>query len=80
VGARSADHRGELRGELFRARSFDEVDELAWAVNLPFFVSDGHVFHPLSQKSDRRVEHSFLRGALSFDTVVHLPAWKLTER
>ena len=62
MGARSADHRGELRGELFRARSFDEVDELAWAVNLPFFVSDGHVFHPLSQKSDRRVERSFLRG------------------
>ena len=28
----------------------------------------------------RRVERSFLRGPLSFDTVVHLPAWKLTER
>ena len=77
MGARSVD---ELRGELFRARIFDEVDELASAVNLPFFVSDGHVFHPLSQKSDRRVERSFLRDLCHPGTVAHLPVGKLTER
>lgn len=37
-------------------------DELASAVDLSLFVSDGHVFHSLSQKSDRSIQRIFLRG------------------
>jgi hypothetical protein len=39
---------------------FNKIDELTCVIDLSLFVSNGHVFHSLSYKSNRRIQRVFL--------------------